>query len=111
MPSTKRPTYSEAEARAAMAARLEARRPEIEETILLRLAASLGDREANDPEYRAGLGRAVQAGATYGIAAICLNDGEIPPIPVELLGQARTAARSQVPIGAVLQRYIAGRAI
>lgn len=94
-----------------MAARLEARKEEIEETILQRMVASLEDREANNPEYEAGLRRAVPAGAGYGIAATRLDNGEVPPIPIELLSQARTAAKHQVPVGAVYQRYIAAQSI
>ncbi|HVO55006.1 MAG TPA: helix-turn-helix domain-containing protein [Solirubrobacterales bacterium] len=110
-PKGKSSSYSEDEARAIMAARLEARRQEIEETILQRVISSLEDREANIPEYETGLRRAVPAGAAYGIAAIRLDDGEIPPTPVELLTQARTAAKHRVPVEAVLHRYIAAQAI
>lgn len=110
-PNGKRSTYSEAEARAEMAARLDNRRQEIEETILLRVVGSLGDRERDDPEYQAGLRRAVAAGVDYGIAALRLADGEVPPISIDLLSQARIAARQRVPIDAVLQRYIAAQSV
>lgn len=111
MPNEKRTTYSETEVRAIIAARLEGMRREIEEAILRELTASLDEREANDPEYSLGLHLAIPAGVSYGIAAIRLDDGEIHPIPTELLSQARTAARQRVPIEAVIQRYIAAQSI
>ncbi len=94
--------------RAEIHARLEARRPEIEQAVLTRVyAISESSREA-DPEYAEGLRRAVSAAIDYGLAAIETAEEHMPPVPTPLLMQARIAARNGVSLDTVLRRYFAG---
>jgi hypothetical protein len=103
--------YSEAEARDVLATRLELRRSEIEEGVLRRSAAFGDVGGSDDPEYQVGLRLAVPTAVSFGIAAIREGPDEIPPVPTELLIQARTAAEHRVQIDTVLQRYMAGQSI
>lgn len=69
----------------------------------------VGDPTAvGDPGYVAGLRGAVRAALSYGIEAI---EVEAPPIPQQMLDQARQAARSGVSLDTVLRRYFAGHAV
>lgn len=88
--------------------RLEARRSEIEQAALTRVNAIADSSEAPDPTYVEGLHGAVAAAVDYGLAAIECGDERALPIPVVLLAQARTAARSAVSLDTVLRRYFAG---
>jgi PucR C-terminal helix-turn-helix domain len=103
--------YSEAEVRDVLAARLELRRGEIEEAVLRRIAAIADAGNSEDPEYQVGLRLAVSVAVAFGITAIREGPEELPPVPTELLSQARTAAKHRIQIDTVLQRYIAGRSI
>jgi hypothetical protein len=87
--------------------RLEAARAEIERTILIRARAVGGPGGTGDPDYAAGLRRAVEAAVGYGLSALGggLSDEPIPP---PLLLQARHAARNGVSLDTVLRRYSAG---
>ena len=94
-------------ARRALAARLAERRGEIEQAALTRVYA-VQDPSESDPTYLQGLREAVSAALTYGLEAIERGEGHAPPVPVALLAQARTAARSGVSLDTVLRRYFAG---
>lgn len=96
------------EDRSRLAARLRARRGEIEQAALARVR-SVGDAgESRDPEYTQGLLAAVAAALDFGIDAVECGEGRPPPIPTTLLGQARLAARHGVKLDTVLRRYLAG---
>ncbi len=96
------------EVRAALVARLRARRSEIEQTALTRVRAVSDPTEASDPEYMEGLRAAVCAAIDYGIGALERSGDRAPPIPTTLLSQARLAARNRVGLDTVLRRYFAG---
>jgi hypothetical protein len=88
--------------------RLDARRPELEQAALARIAAIADPAGAPDPAYASGLRAALGAALEYGLAAIAAPQREPGPIPVELLAQARLAARNGVSLDTVLRRYSAG---
>jgi len=94
---------------AGLAARLREHHAEIEQAVLTRVFAISDPAEVEDPEYVAGLREAVGAGLDYGLAALqAPQAADPPPVPVQLLFQARYAARSAVPLDTVLRRYFAG---
>jgi len=91
--------------------RLRARRPELEQAALARIAAISDPAIAPDPAYLAGLRAALAAALDYGLAAIIAPGREPEPVPVQLLGQARLAARNGVSLEVVLRRYAAGHSL
>jgi hypothetical protein len=91
--------------------RLEARLGEIEEATLARISAISDPGEISDPAYVDGLHRAIAAALEYALDAIEEGPRHEAPIPVDLLAQARLAARVGVPLDAVLRRYFAGYAL
>jgi hypothetical protein len=91
--------------------RLRARRSEIEQATLARIAAIADPTAAPDPAYVAGLRAALSAGLDYGLGAIATPEREPSPVPVELLSQAHLAARNGVSLNAVLRRYAAGHSL
>jgi hypothetical protein len=93
---------------AALAERLAARRPEIEEAILARVFSVSDPAASPDPAYLDGLRKAVLSALSYAIAAIEGQSPEPGPIPTELLAQARQAARNGISLATVLRRYFAG---
>jgi hypothetical protein len=95
-------------ARAALRARLEARREEIEQAAMIRTYAIADPAEAADPAYARGLREAVVTALDYGLATIDRGEAHDLPIPVELLAQARLAARNGIGLDTVLRRYFAG---
>jgi hypothetical protein len=99
-------------AKARLHAGLQGRRSELEEAILVRLH-SIGDPlKVRDQRYVEGLPVAISAGLDYGLAAIERpQECSDPPIPPELLVQARLGARGQVPLEAILRRYCAGHTL
>lgn len=99
-----------AEARAALRARLDARRPEIEQATLARVYA-ISDPTDADPAYREGLRAAVSTAIDYALEATERGEENAPPLPPSLLAQARLAARGGVGLDAVLRRYLAGYAL
>jgi hypothetical protein len=105
--SPHRSTNSVAQARATLADRLRARRPELEQAILTRVCAIADPSEVPDPEYLPGLRRAVLAAIDYSILCVEIREEKLPPIPVPLLSQARIAARNDVSLNTVLQRCAA----
>jgi hypothetical protein len=90
---------------------LDARRPELEREALARIAAIADPAAAPDPSYLIGLRAALAAALDYGFAALAAPEREPPPVPVELLAQARLAARNGVSLNAVLRRYAAGHSL
>jgi hypothetical protein len=104
-------TASRNRASAALSARLQARRPEIEQAALTRVYSVSDPGDVADPDYATGLRSAVSAAVAYGIATLEPGDGRPAPVPAELLSQARRAARSGVPLDTVLRRYVAGHAL
>jgi hypothetical protein len=99
---------SGARARAELRARLEARREEIESAVLTRIAAIADPSEVADPAYAEGLRRSVPAAVGFGLETIEASESSDLPIPVELLAQARLAARNRIALDTVLRRYFAG---
>jgi PucR C-terminal helix-turn-helix domain/GGDEF-like domain len=96
---------------AAFEERLRVRRPQLEEATVTRIFA-ISDVEASpDPAYAAGLRVALSAGLDYGLAAIAAPRRESAPVPVELLAQARRAARNGVSLEEVVRRYAAGQTL
>jgi PucR-like helix-turn-helix protein/diguanylate cyclase with GGDEF domain len=87
--------------------RLYARRAEIELAIQTRVGG-ISDPDEVDPTYAEGLKTAVAVALDYGLAAIETGVERIPPVPDELLTQARLAARRGVSLDTVLRRYFAG---
>jgi PucR C-terminal helix-turn-helix domain/GGDEF-like domain len=91
---------------------LDARRPEIEQTILARAYSVSDPSGVSDPGYISGLRDAVAAAVRYGLAGV---EGPGPaasaPIPAELFAQARRAARSGVSLETILRRYVAGHTV
>lgn len=110
---SKRPAdrESQAQARSELVARLRARQPEIEQTILSRVYAVSDPAEVGDPAYIGGLREAVVAALAYAIQALENVVERLAPVPAPLLSQARRAARDGVPLDTVLRRYLAGHAL
>jgi hypothetical protein len=96
---------------ASIGADLRARRSEIARAILSRLGDSSEPAVVGDAVYLDGFRRALFAAIDYGIASLESTDLDPPPIPTELLSQARLAARSEVGIDTVLRRYIVGHLV
>lgn len=91
--------------------RLRARKGEITQALFDRAIALPDTPAITDPEYREGFRSAVSAAFEYSLAMIESGaDGDPPPVPVEILTQARLAARHSVGLDAVLRRYVAGSA-
>lgn len=92
----------------ALLERLQSRRPEIEQAILARAYAVDDPTGVGDPAYVEGLRAAVGAAVTHGLSAIESGGPRLSPVPIELLSQARQAARNSVSLDTVLRRYFAG---
>jgi diguanylate cyclase with GGDEF domain/PucR-like helix-turn-helix protein len=98
----------ERQSRAALLARLQLRRPELEADALARVNAISDPTKVADPEYLEGLRSAVSPALDYAFAAIEHGVEGAPPPPTPLLAQARLAARNGVSLDTVLRRYFAG---
>lgn len=92
----------------ALVERLEARRDEIEQTLLTRVYAVSDPAEVGDPEYALGLKTAVTVALNYALACLGSSEAHRPPLPPELPAQAKAAARAGVSLDTVLRRYFAG---
>jgi hypothetical protein len=93
-----------------LGARLQARRLALEQAILARVRGIEGP--AAEEQYGDRLGEAVPAAVEYGLTAIEVGrESDPPPIPPQLLVQARLAARSGVSLDTVLRRYCAGNTL
>lgn len=95
-------------ARSSLLERLEARRSEIEETLLARVHSVSEPSVSIDPGYVEGLRAAVSAALTYGLSGVENVGNSQGSIPSELYAQARHAARNRVSLDTVLRRYFAG---
>lgn len=91
--------------------RLRACRSQVEEAIAVRVQAVEDPTAARDPEYARGLQGAVGAALGHAIAVLESSGNDAEPIPVELIAQARLAARNRVTLDTVLLRYLAGHAV
>jgi hypothetical protein len=87
-----------------LASSLQDRGAELEEAALSRVRAIADLPVPPDPLYQVGLRDAVAAGIRFGLSAITDRDREAEPIPVEILAQARLAARSGVGLQEVIRR-------
>ncbi len=100
------------EARIALVARLRERRAAIDEAILARVSDRWFERTgSDDPEYMAGLRAAGAAALDYGLAGVERWGERLEPVPVEVVEQARRAARAGVALETVLRRYFVGYAV
>lgn len=91
--------------------RLRIRRPELERATFDRMVAIADPAAAPDPAYVAGLRAALAAAIEYGLAAFRDPCREEAVVPVQLLAQARLAARNGVSLEAVMRRYAAGHSL
>ncbi len=94
--------------RAKIAARLQSRRPEIEEVILTRASAVSGTALEHDAEYQQGLRVAIDAAVGYGLEGIERGEMRCGTAPSPVVAQARHASRRRVGLQVVLRRYAAG---
>lgn len=89
--------------------RLVARRAELEEATLDRVFSINDPAQTGEGDYLTGLRAAVGAALDYGFLILDgAPSGTLPPVPSQLLAQARLAARTGVSLDAVLRRYVAG---
>jgi hypothetical protein len=93
-----------------LAAALRRRLPEIEGALAARLLPLDGPGEDLDPGYEAGVRLAIGAALSYAVDAIEAS-GPPPPMPSQLLTQARLAVSYRVGLDRVLRRYFAGYAL
>ena len=97
--------------RGTIAARLRARRPELEQAVLTRVYSISDPTDVSDPTYAEGLRATVAAALDYGLDGLERGERSAPDVPPALLLQARLAARSGVSLDTVLRRYFAGYAL
>lgn len=91
-----------------LGARLRARQDEIETALTTRVLAIGDSSSASNPAYVQGLRAAVRVALEFGVAAIESTRPRNSEIPLEMLSQARFAARKAVSLDTVLRRYLAG---
>ncbi|HYH54230.1 MAG TPA: helix-turn-helix domain-containing protein [Solirubrobacterales bacterium] len=94
--------------RAALAARLRERLPELQGTVANRVYAISDPREVSDPAYLEGLNEAVGAAVEHRLEVLEAGERQAPAVPEVLLAQARLDARDGIPLDTVLRRYFAG---
>jgi hypothetical protein len=92
-------------------ARLRSRQQEIEQAIFATVREMVPDLGAAADEYVRGLRTAVAAAVEFGFTGLALGEGCSLQIPVEVVAQARLAARSGVSLDAILRRYIVGHSL
>jgi hypothetical protein len=95
-------------ARVDLYARLQARRHEIEQALVTRVYAIDPPATFGSGEYIDGLRITLTAALDYALAAMELGEQRAPTVPLDLLAQARLAARYGVGLDTVLRRYVAG---
>jgi hypothetical protein len=92
--------------------RLKARRPDLEQQILTRVYGLGDSRSVVGARYLEIQRHAISAALDYGLAAIELAAGsKLPPLPPELLTQARLAARNGVGHETLLRRYCSANSL
>jgi PucR C-terminal helix-turn-helix domain/GGDEF-like domain len=96
------------DARAAVAARLRERLPEVQDAVATRVYAIADPHEVADPAYVQGLKAALAAAVEYRLAVLEVGERRAPAVPEVLLAQARLDSRDGVPLDTVLRRYFAG---
>jgi hypothetical protein len=99
---------STSQVRAALAARLRERLPELQGAVANRVYAISDPREVSDPAYLEGLKEAVGAAVEHRLEVLEAGERQPPAVPEVLLAQARLDARDGVPLDTVLRRYFAG---
>jgi hypothetical protein len=98
--------------REGLAARLRARRSELEEAIVARFRdVGFDPAVGEDAEYVAGARAAVAEAVDYGLLAIEHGEEGFGSIPPAAVAQARRAARNSVSLDRVLLRYNAGHTL
>lgn len=108
---TERGARTAAAARAAVAARLRERLPELKAAVATRVYAIADPREVADPAYPEGLRAALEAAVEHRLEVVEVGERRAPPVPAELLAQARLDARDGVALDTVLRRYLAGTSL
>lgn len=95
----------------ALTARLQVRRPDLEQSILARVYDA-GDPTALGQQYVDALHRAVAAALDYGLSAIdSEQNGSGPSLPPEVIVQVGLAARNGVSLATVLRGYCGGNTL
>jgi hypothetical protein len=89
-------------------ARLQVRRPEMEQAMLARSYGISDPTDLGDPQYIDGLRTTVSAAIDYALTALESGEENAPTIPSALLTQARLAAQNGITLDIVLRRYVAG---
>jgi len=105
------PVCSESDVRAVLSSGLRARRDEIEEETLIQIEAIQDSKTVTDSEYADGLNAAVTAAIDFGLVVVERGELRAPDVPFALLAQTRLAARSELDLGTVLRRCVAGYAL
>jgi hypothetical protein len=96
---------------AELAARLRERLPEIQAAVATRVYAISDPHEVADQAYLQGLDAALAAAVEHRLEVLEAGERHAPPVPTELLAQARLDARDGVPLDTVMRRYFAGNAL
>jgi hypothetical protein len=98
--------------RLALVEGVRARRAEVEQAVFARVCDSaVGLQGPDDPEYIAGLRRAVAAAIEHGLWGVETAEDDIGPAPIEAVAQARRAARAGVSLDIVIRRYVLGSTV
>jgi hypothetical protein len=92
-------------------ARLRERRELLEEELWNRVRAVQNPSSPAEEAYVAALRPTIVAGLEYGLTAIERGTASPPPVPDELLLQAKTAARTGISLDAVIRRYCAANSL
>jgi hypothetical protein len=94
--------------RTATAARLRARRPEVDDAIIHRVLCVAPATGKEAPGYVEALREAIPSAVEYALEAIQLGEERIGPMPAPIIVQTAASARSKVGLEVVLRRYAAG---
>jgi hypothetical protein len=97
--------------RSALTARLRERLPELQSAIGTRVFAIADPHTVADPGYLDGLNGALAAAVDLRLAVLELGERHAPPVPAELLAQARLDAHDGVSLDTVLRRYFGGNTL
>jgi hypothetical protein len=91
-----------------LVASLQARRDELAEATVTRVAGIADPRDTSEPAYLNGFRPTVIVALEYAIKVIGNEEPSSPPIPAAILVQTRLAAQAGVSLDTVLRRYFAG---